>query len=80
MFIMTENEEIVNIDHYYIIDVYQNYGKFHLRAIRPASGGGTVSQFIARFDDEKEARSAIQNIGIAIQRGDKIWYVNNGPK
>lgn len=80
MFIMTENKEIMNIDHCYKIDVYRNYGKFDLRAVLPIATGGTQSQFIARFDDEEEARSAIQDIGIAIQRGDKIWYVNNVPK
>lgn len=80
MFIMTENKEIVNIDHYYRINVYPNYGKFDIRAVRPRATGGTQTQFIARFDEEEEARSAIQDIGIAIQRGDKIWYVNNVPK
>lgn len=80
MFIMTENEEIVNIDHYYRIEMYRNYGKFDLRALRPASADGTYRQLIARFDNEEEARSAIRDIGIAIQRGDKIWYVNNVPK
>lgn len=80
MFIMTENKEIVNIDHYYRIDVYRNYGKFDLRAIRPMSASDTQSQLIARFDEEEEAHSAIQDIGMAIQRGDKIWYIKNAPK
>ncbi len=80
MFIMTENKEIVNINHYYIINVYSTYGKFYIRAARPKATGGTENQFIARFDEEEEAQSTIQDIGIAIQRGDKIWYAKNAPK
>ena len=75
MFIMTENKEILNIDHYYKIDAYLNYGKYDLRAVRSPH-----SQLIARFDTQEEAQSAIQDIGIAIQRGDKIWYVNSASK
>ena len=78
MFILAENDEILNITHYRGINIGTHQNKYRLEAYLNKTGGfrGIDLEVIATFDNKEEALNAISDLVLAINEGKPLWDAN----
>ena len=78
MYIKTEENKIINLNHYRSIEVYgTDDGYYLLRAIRSVGfEDKTKSESIITFDDEEKATKALDDLFVQIDDGRTTWNAN----
>ena len=78
MFILAENDEILNITQYRGINIGTHQNKYRLEAYLNKTGGfrGIDLEVIATFDNKEDALNAISDLASAINEGKQFWNAN----
>ena len=71
MYIMTEDNKILNLNHYFKIGIYPRNGTYKLRA-NYLKGDKSISDEIASFEKKEEAEGALANLFVSM--GEKITW------
>ena len=81
MYVMTEDNKILNLDHYVEIGVYPIEGKYKLQASFHKIGHDNdsksyevISDDIASFEEQREAEWALRNLFISM-KDEMTWDV-----
>ena len=83
MYIKTEDNELINLNHYPRIVLYPDKGNFQLCAvIKPDMKPDTLADpyrkvVIAVFENDEEARAALDDLYSSIATGKPAWDANS---
>lgn len=78
MFVKTENQGIINLNHYRSVEVHPRQGTYALRAITSRHYEKRRGyDDIATFDEEKVAVAAFDSLFTALGKGDHAWDVSS---
>ena len=78
MYIKTEDNKIINLNHYRIVEVFQTRSDCLLRAILSTDSDKQRKhdETIARFDKEEEALIALDDLFSEIRGSKQVWNSN----
>ena len=78
MFVLTENNEILNLASFRGINIGVHQNMYRLEAYMNKTGGfpGIDLEIIAIFDDEEKAQTALRDLATAISAAEQLWDAN----